>query len=286
MKPSERGPRNLILLADSSPGYSCRVDTTIGMAVKFDAFLTGVFLQEQNHLLHDDAMRQLPDSFRQTVQSNRDRLDDKAAIDAENIFWSKIDSVQWRDKAQWKRINGSPDHVAATISRYADLVIGGQNPSTRNQDYTVVDPGNVVVKSGRPIFVVPQKFTPKGYTSHALLCWDGSGEAARALSDAMLILGPETKMTILTVDTKDIVTKDFGFDLEYRLKSRGISSKRVTISKNFRDCGKELISYAQKIEADLIIMGAYRHSPLRQSVIGGATKSVLKNMQIPIFLSH
>ena len=275
--------KNLIVLADNSSGCTARIETALVMANKFDAYLTGVYAQGTESI-PDQVFAELPYEIRETVQTRMLEVANEGAQHIAQNFHDQVEQAGRTEKSAWRVIHGHPNYVAAVVSRYADLVIAGQSP--KDVEFETVDPGEVVSTSGRPMFIVPQTFKPKGYTGHALLGWNGSREAARAISDAMMILGPESKVTVAFMGPTSEMPESFGFDIGKHLQRHGVTVEQVELERKAGDSGKDLINYAGEVGADLIVMGAYTQSRLREEVFGGATRTVLRNMMTPIFLSH
>ena len=219
--------KDIIVLIDDSPGSSARLETALVMAGKFDAHLTGVLATEPEHI-PDFALQRIPKSIRATLREDKDQFEEEMSLQIAQDFHKRVEKAQRTAKSDWRRIKGSPNFVAATVSRYADLVIGGQSPPSAPAN-RIVDPGEVVATSGRPMFLVPQDFKPKGYTAHAVLGWNGSREAGRAISDAMMILGPETQVTIATFGPETKLPESFGFDISVHLNRHGIHTQKVDL---------------------------------------------------------
>ncbi len=276
--------KNLIVLADDSSGCAARIETALVMADKFDAFLTGVYAQGTINI-PNQVLVELPDDFRELARTRILEAANEVAQRTAQVFHGQVEQAGRADKSAWRQIHGNPNYVAAVVARYADLVIAGQSPSKVTES-ELVDPGEVVSTSGRPMFIVPRNFKPKGYTGHALLGWNGSREAARAISDAMMILGPESKVTVAFMGPKSSMPESFGFDIGDHLQRHGVTVEQVELEHKANDSGNDLIKYAGDVDADLIVMGAYSQSRLREEVFGGATRTVLRNMTMPIFLSH
>jgi nucleotide-binding universal stress UspA family protein len=284
MKPRNQGPRHLIVLADGSQDYVDRLECALKMAAKFDAHLTGVFMQKMNLLPNHGKLMELPPKLRRSIQANWRCEENNEACKAQALFWEKVQAAGREPMSQWKQPTGNADKAIAQISRYADLIIAGQKPTARYQDYLYLNPARVAKLSSCPVMVTPRIPKSNGI-GHALLGWDGSREAARALADAMMILEPETKFTIGTLPYKAKRHGDWGFDLEARLKLRGICTQQVEISKTGRNWGRTLVKIAGDLDADLIVMGARRCSRWRQKIFGGITASVLRTMTTPVLLS-
>jgi nucleotide-binding universal stress UspA family protein len=85
---------------------------------------------------------------------------------------------------------------------------------------------------------------------------------------------------------KSAMPECFGFDIGEHLQRHGVTVEQVELERKSGDSGMDLINFAGDIGADLIVMGAYSHSRLLEEIFGGATRTVLRNMTTPIFLSH
>ena len=276
--------KNLIVITDDSQGCAARIDAALTMAAKYDAHLTGVYAQHQE-LLSPGLTRLLPSGSQETVNTIISETLERAAQGAKDLFFSKVSTAGHLEKAHWHAVSGYPDQVASLIARYADIVLVGQYESSAANS-AAIDPGEVVFRCGRPLLVLPQDFNNKPLTEHAVVAWNRSREAARALADAMLILETKTRVTVLTVDAKSNPQGDLPFNVVEHLKRHGINATKVELPLQSRDPGIEIMQYAQQQGADLLIMGAYSHSRWREQVLGGATRSVLENLSIPVFMSH
>ena len=153
-------------------------------------------------------------------------------------------------------------------------------------------PGSVaetaIFESGRPVVILqPSSATTIARLDTAVVAWDGSRSAARAVADAMPILGIVKKVHILTVvHEKESVVSGLGVALTRHLNVHGIEAKVEEIDAQGAAIGVVLEKYAKDLRADLLIMGAYGHSRVREFLLGGATKSVLRAPPVPILLSH
>ena len=147
----------------------------------------------------------------------------------------------------------------------------------------------VIFESGRPLVILQP--TPQANNTARLdmvvVAWDGSRPAARALADAMPILGIAKKVHILTVlHEKEGAVSGLGAELARYLKVHGIQAKVDEIDAKGAAIGAVLEKYLKSLPADLLVMGAYGHSRVREFLLGGATQSVLNAPPVPILLSH
>lgn len=148
---------------------------------------------------------------------------------------------------------------------------------------------SIIFGSGRPTLIVPQ--TRKRAGAFALgtvvVAWDFSRPAARAVADALPILKKAKRVCVVTVvNEKAIDSKRSGAQLAKHLGAHGVDVVFDSVDAAGRGIGEVLDAYVTSRNADLLIMGAYGHSRIRDFILGGATKSMLARPLLPIFLSH
>uniref|UniRef100_Q11G37 UspA n=1 Tax=Chelativorans sp. (strain BNC1) TaxID=266779 RepID=Q11G37_CHESB len=172
--------------------------------------------------------------------------------------------------------------VAANAARYHDLSLIGWTASNAT---TQVVAEALIFESGRPVVVLPEAETET--IKHVAIAWDGSRVAARAVSDAMPFLRKAKAVSIIVVTDEKPIKDGRGAKLlaDY-LAKRGYRSSVHSVHAAGRPIGETLQAEAQKLGADLLVMGAYGHSRLRQFVLGGATSGVLEDLRMPVLLSH
>ena len=146
----------------------------------------------------------------------------------------------------------------------------------------------IVFGSGRPVLLLPQRSRTRELAlDTVVIAWDGSCPAARAVADALPFLERAKKAHILTVlNEKELGSESPAAELARYLERRGIAVTPDCIDAEGRRIGEVLSFYLTSNQADLLVMGAYGHSRLREFVLGGATRSMLSNPPLPILLSH
>jgi len=147
----------------------------------------------------------------------------------------------------------------------------------------------VIFGSGRPVMVMPEKRqTGRPFSlGTALVAWDFSRPAARAVADALPVLKRMQRVHVLTVtNEKEIATRQSGAALATHLARHGVEVVLDTVNAGGRKIGTLLEAHVQACGADLLVMGAYGHSRVRQFILGGATRSMLQRPPVPVLLSH
>jgi nucleotide-binding universal stress UspA family protein len=122
---------------------------------------------------------------------------------------------------------------------------------------------------------------------HVLACWDGSRSAARAIADSLPFLMRGEKVEIVMVTRGDGKADELpGADLGEHLARHGLDVEVKRLVAADVDVSNVILSYAADCGADLIVMGGYGHSRLREFVLGGATRGILQSMTVPVLMAH
>jgi nucleotide-binding universal stress UspA family protein len=147
---------------------------------------------------------------------------------------------------------------------------------------------SIVFGSGRPVLLLPQRRRTRELAlDTVVIAWDGSRPAARAVADALPILEQAKKAHVITIlNEKELGSESPAAELSKYLERRGIDATPDCIDAAGRPVGEILSSYLTANQADLLVMGAYGHSRLRDFILGGATRSMLSNPPQPMLLSH
>lgn len=275
--------KDLLVYVGTDPACAARVDLAARLAVYHDAHLTGLHAWGWSALA-GYAEAQLPPSFH---EAEIRRLRSEAAA-AEATFVSGTRAVGARTEWRAVETEGELIETVRLHARYADLIVVGQGRDLEGQPSALaVMPEELLLRVGRPVLVVPRYGTFAGFGDHVLVAWNGSREATRAINDALPILTRATKVTVLSVDPPEGPERRLpGADIGLHLARHGVRATAAQTVAADSSIGDVLLSYASDLGADLIVAGAYGHSRVRELVLGGATRQLLKYMTVPVFLSH
>ncbi|MFQ3361153.1 MAG: universal stress protein [Alphaproteobacteria bacterium] len=167
------------------------------------------------------------------------------------------------------------------ISRVFDLVIVSR-PYQDMQSAGLSSIQTVLFDGGRPVLLIPTNKEVR-IGEKVLISWNCTTESSRAIFSSLPILKKAKKVTVLTVE-KVVTEGPSADDVVDLLLSHNIKADRVLLEREQKDIGSSIIEYSESIDADLIIKGAYTQSRLREIIFGGATRHLLLNSEIPIFL--
>jgi len=184
------------------------------------------------------------------------------------------------------------DEAAAGMAlqaRYADLVVIGQfDPDSSVPGVLANFPETVISDSPAPVLVIPYAGDFSASFRRPVVAWDGSMPACRAVRSALPLLVSAGSAEILMFNPEDaygVHGDEPGADLALYLARHGISVN-VTERRINGAVGEALLSTASDLDADLLVMGAYGHTRFREAMLGGATRTMLQSMTVPVLMAH
>jgi len=183
----------------------------------------------------------------------------------------------------WHEIEGREDETVALQGRLADLIVLNRPTEDASVSATMTLHA-ALSETGRGVMLVPPGGVG-GLGKKVAIAWNGSAEAARSVAAAMPEIVGAEKVLVLAVDL-DQSGKAMATDLGAYLKKHGVTAEIETTPAIEHNVGETVMSKCADWGADLLVMGAYTHSRLRQLIMGGVTRHVLDNATIPVVLVH
>jgi nucleotide-binding universal stress UspA family protein len=200
---------------------------------------------------------------------------------------------QFRDELRYRGIEGEwyllEEGNLAGLVEYAnavDLTILGQHSGKSAGEFV---PDAVVLEVGRPILIVPYAGRFETVGRRPLIAWDGSREAARALGDALPLIEDAEAVTVIHVGTREAQLERAQPALDRivrHLQRHAIKAKGEAALGGDLPISDLLLSRAADLGADMIVAGAYHHSPMREALLGGVSRELLRHMTVPVLMSH
>jgi len=257
-------------------------DYAISVAEAFDAHVLGIAVSYEP-VIPGTVMGGIPPEIIESQRSESNKKASNAVSRFEQAV--KRTGVAGETRTISASISGAADQIGRMGRRF-DLVIVGQPERQKSLPDEVVDEG-VLFESGRPVIFVP--YIQKGgmKLDRIMVCWDGSRAAARAVADAMPFLKKAKQVEVVIVADKAGKKDEVpGADLGQHLARHGLKVEVKRITSPDIDVPSTILSYAADSSADMIVMGGYGHSRLREFVLGGATRGLLEAMTVPVLMSH
>ncbi len=257
-------------------------DYAIALAEIFEAHVLGIAVSYEP-VIPGTVMGGIPP---EVIEGQRDESDTKARKAVARFEQAyKRAGVSAETHTISTSIAGAADEIGR-IGRRFDLIVVGQPDRQKSLPDEVVDEG-VLLESGRPVVFVPYIHKGGATLDRIMVCWDGSRAAARAIADAMPILKKAKQVEVVIISDKPGRTDEVpGADLGQHLARHGLKIDVKRITSPDMDVPSTILSYAADSSADMIVMGGYGHSRLREFVLGGATRGLLGAMTVPVLMSH
>jgi nucleotide-binding universal stress UspA family protein len=171
------------------------------------------------------------------------------------------------------------------MSRLYDLNIVAQ-PDRSNPSQTDLLPEAVLFGSGRPMLMIPYITHAPIKTDRVLICWDGGLPATRAVHNAMPFLRKAKTIDVVTVNEKEGASEASSAALIAHLARRDLAATPYRITADTPNIHNAILSLAADNNSDLMVMGGYGHSRLREFILGGTTRGMFESLTVPALISH
>jgi len=276
--------KTLTVHLDTSARASARLSLALKLARTYGSHLDGLFASFELSPREFYVMAGTADYY---DAHHRMRSEQRAAI--ERLFHEELARAQVA--GAWLASEGDPVATVTRHGRSTDLTILGQTDLNEPEAY-VADhfTESIILGTGGPVLVIPYTGYFESVGERVLIAWNGSREAARAVHDAIPFIARAAHVTIAAISStfRSVPSQASCTDLSTMLARHGANT--VDIARFDRSSsettGGALLSYAAENNFDLLVMGAYGHARLQETVLGGATRTVLLDMTLPVLMSH
>lgn len=288
--------KTVLLHIDDGAGRDARVALAASVAQACGGHLTGVALTGVSRLLYQH-QPDLDADPNLTLHLNFLRERAARALDGFEQQASSFGVASYEQRVVDDEAAGG----ISLLARYADLVVISQYNAEDKSPSVMRDfPAYVLLHSGRPVLIVPHALraeqlapaTHPAAANNVLISWNGSKEASRAVSAALPLLQRAGQVHVAVFDAQLHAAEhgeNPGADIVQYLARHGVQAKLLLLDGGATrrgDIGDALLSQASDLSADLLVMGAYGHSRLRETILGGVTRTVLQSMTIPVLMAH
>ena len=277
--------RTILVHCDAGKSVAARLDKAVALAEQHQVHLIGLHVRPPfQPPVYDDGSFGM-DMFYKDHETAVAASEAAASLAfAKAVKGSSISS-------QRRSVDGYADALLTLHARYADLTIVGQTDPEASTGLPLPRdlPESVALATGRGTLVVPHVGAPETIGGNVMLCWNASREAARAASEALPLLKAASTVTVLIVEPRSTAEghgAEPGADVATWLSRHGVKVTVQTDVAADADVGSVTLSRAMEHGSDLIVMGIYGHSRLRELVLGGASRTVLANMTVPVLMAH
>ena len=209
------------------------------------------------------------------------------------VVKERFEAILRRDglKGEWRTVNTVYSEIAPSLmehGRAADLIVVSQIAEDQMAN---IEPGLVeraVMESGRPVLIIPRKGT-LGEIKSVVVGFNATREATRALFDGLPFLRGAKDVRVVWVDPykeRSVAGEVPGAEAAEALARHGVKATAEGLAAGGANAGEALLQHVNDLGAELLIMGAYAHSRMREYIFGGATQHVLAHAKVPVLMSH
>lgn len=277
--------KTILVHLDGGKRCAERLELAFGLAETFDAHLVGLFALSAARI-PSFALAEAGPTIVEVVERRRA----ETARAAEAAFRAAT-ARHGRTAAEWRASDHDAVIATSVSARYADLVVVGQNDPGADESSGVVPHfvHDIVLSAGRPVLLVPYAGRFASVGRRVLVAWNAGREAARAVTDALPLLGRASTVQVMAFNPEQGGADHGdtpGADIGLYLARHGVKVSVAQQHAEDVDVGNQILSRAADLDADLIVMGAYGHSRVRELMLGGVTRTLLASMTVPVLMSH
>jgi len=270
--------RDILVHADGSDSCARRMAAAATLAKRHEAHLVGLFPLESIDMPSYVTAQIGPEVL---AEARAIRLEEAARVKGDFEAAASAAGVL----GEWRQETGETAMVLCRHARYADLLVVSQPDAAEAEAREPTFPGELALASGRPVLILPHVKLPETIGRKVLIAWNGSREASQAVHDALPLLAAADSVAVLEVDPPE-ADRIPGAEIAAHLARHGLNVEaRHSIAPDI-DVGDELLNAASDGGCDLVVMGAYGRSRLREAMLGGTTRHMLQNLTVPLLMSH
>jgi len=276
--------KSILVHVDDTTRCAARMDVAFELAEACGAHVTGLALTPDLVVPPTVELAYGAELAAAHERAIREALDPVKAEFSQRAQRAGVTSTEWREAG------GNVVATTALHARYSDLLIVGQPRADDARSQPVRGfLEQLILSAGRPILVIPYAGKFAGIGKKPLVAWNASRESTRAVTDAIPLLERAKSVAVLVIDPQNaagIHGDAPGADISLYLARHGVKAEAHPTASGNVEVGDVILSRASDIGADLIVMGAWGHSRMRELIMGGATRSLLEQMTVPVLLSH
>ncbi|MBK8906560.1 MAG: universal stress protein [Rhodospirillales bacterium] len=283
--------RKILVAVDGSPGGRIAVDAALITARAFGAHVEGLHVRPDPRdavpLLGEGVSGAMVDELIVlTEQETQARAKIARAMFDELCHTHGLriaDRPAAGPSGAWVEATGRTDDMVVARARLADLVVV-ERPLAEMEAVAGMTLNAALYEGGRPVLVPAGTPSPQ-IGRNVAVAWNGSAESARAVSGALSFLKAAETVTVLTAGSA-ATSPDRAEDLVDYLAWHEIDARRGAVTSEDGPVGARILEACRSAGADLLVIGAYTHSRLRELIMGGVTRHVLANARIPLLMAH
>jgi len=274
--------RTILVQTEDSVAGRMQVTAAVDLAKRFDATLTGVYLKAEQipAMFVGDAFTAV--TLAESFLAEREELISVGSQKARGMFEAAVADAGI--KSSWTQINGDNEGALVHAARRHDLSVLRREVQPAGGGASILA-SEVAMACGGPVLILPEAGYPIPFGSNVLVGWKEGRESARATRDALPFIGAAKKVTFFTVSHHAPEHLD-PMHLA-QLSAHGCVAASAAVDRNDdHSTGTAIRLRADMVGADMVVLGLYGHSRMQQLLLGGVSRDMLINFDMPMLVSH
>lgn len=274
--------KDIVVCVNEANGRENAIMSAALFAKEVNAQLHGLYVRV-NDVPRIASYAIIADNITKTAQEREDKRAAAAKQEFLRITEQESCAATWLEVSEF-------NHPLRYLN-YCDLIVTNQvayEPRRGRSNVGFIN--NLILETGKPVVLIPERWNEKEFGRNIMVGWDESKTAVRAIADAMPLLKQATQVEVVAVDYEEDPTgssADVSQISDYLLRRNVSNSFRLEFTDEHDDTPeKVLLSRAGKTSADLLVVGGYGHSRLRETILGGTTRYLTHHSDIPVLFSH
>lgn len=288
-------PNIILVPVNGSQSDTASLNTALGLAKKLKGHIRAIFTRPNPEAVVRSLQEgyYYPGVYKTLVDTIRQQWDDSSGK-------SRVHFDQWRAtnklpalyepnpdavvSAEWCELVGDAGDILQDMGQLADVIVMSR-PTDRSDVVSYERFEAALLQTGRPIVLAPPRTRNDPRLDRVLIAWNRKPQAARAVSTALPLLQQAAEVAVFT-KSEGRLTSDSASVLVDYLKWHGVRSSILTDQKTTDSATEAIMAAARKFHANLLVMGAYTHNRLRETIFGGVTLHMSAEATIPVWLTH
>jgi nucleotide-binding universal stress UspA family protein len=267
--------KDILVYVDNDETCDQRLDVAINLCNIYDAHLSGVYIK-QRISIPAYAGVYMPVE----VYETNDKETTKLLEEAKSRFTTKTDTAVIN--SDFRDYDGDVSYQLSLASRYSDLLLVPQRLADKFDLNPYYQAPDILMGASCPVLLLPAAAPVNLPPQRVLLAWDGGRESAKAFKAALPMLGDVKKIDVLTVSPE----QGAATAIAQHMNRHGFEIEVHEVDGGHFDVGGILLEQAKALDSQMIVMGAYGHSRIRELMLGGTTRHVLDHTDLPVLFSH
>ena len=282
--------KDLLVYVDQSDRAHERLRLAADLARRHQSRLTAIFVRELNQLqMHDRSVSELGLGSANAIDATNQRIRDSMSEKADRLH-AELQNMQnqYGLEVEWRCLDGVSSTLVPQHARFADLCVLSQDIAAPANATGYTFSEQLLFVAGRPVVFIPAEGSFDTLGRHVLVAWNSSRASARAVNDALPLIERAERVSVLAVNPAAFADRYRALppqQMVEHLKRHGANVEGIWLNTT-ASIADTILGEAQKVNADLVVAGAFGQPRIWEKLLGGVTRDLLARMNLPVLMSY